>query len=130
MECTSGADELPGLRGLTVWRLHVKEVAELAGQTRGMRSRVWPSASGAACTGGPRSREVADRPLREHPGPLWQSEGHAGQPARGSMMTPVAGGVKGQQTKTSASVDGFFFGAADFLFGLEPVVEFAAGFIA
>ena len=45
------------------------------------------------------------------------------------MMTPVAGGVKGQQTETSALVDGFFSGAANLLFGLEPVVEFRAGLI-
>jgi len=35
-----------------------------------------------------------------------------------------------QQSETLALVDGFFFGSADLLFSLEPVVDFRAGLIA
>src|SRR5712691_10196031 len=35
------------------------------------------------CTAGSQLREAAGRTLREHSRPLWQSEGHAGQPAHG-----------------------------------------------
>jgi hypothetical protein len=35
----------------------------------------------------------------------------------------VGGWVAGQE-RFSVFVQGFFFGSADFLFGLEPVVEF------
>jgi hypothetical protein len=46
------------------------------------------------------------------------------------MMTPGMAGVQGQQAETSALVEGFFFGSADLLFGLEPVVKLGAGLVA
>jgi len=52
------------------------------------------------------------------------------QPRKGPHRLRSGLGLRGSEAESLAFVDDFFLGSADLLFGLEPVIELRAGFVA